>query len=213
MGVPLDKIELHHHSIDGKESELFMDWACTEAYCQAFADALGLKIYFSWKVGGFEAELLRDEVSTNAIAFEDNNKDIIVSGGTSNSVGTRLKFPAPVASLQTRWCSAYLKVDVGDRLIRKQLRFADGRNYLVIGGERAEESPARAKYEIYEKQFNHTIHMDGKSFIDTLADKGTVYDIEDGYFEIANSREYNESIIVSGWQYPSGAFGENCGAI
>lgn len=81
MGVPLNKIELHHHSIDGKEGGLFMDWACTEAYCQAFADALGLKIYFSWKVGGFEAELLRDEVSTNAIAFENENKEIILSGG------------------------------------------------------------------------------------------------------------------------------------
>lgn len=103
-----EKIELHHHSIDGRETELFMDWACTESYCQAFADTLGLKIYFSWKQGGFEAELLRDEVSTGAIAFENHNKEIIVSGGVSSSVGTRLKFPAPVASLKTRWCSAYL---------------------------------------------------------------------------------------------------------
>lgn len=178
------------------------------------------------------------------------------------------------------------------------MRFADGRNYLVISGERAEESPARAKYNVYEKhrvgnqdkanrritrnidhyrsvhgykenriwdmmkyysinphpayhvgfgrtscmtcvfgsanqwatireyapdrfqkvldyekQFNHTINMDGKSYIDILADKGTVYDVEDGYFEIANSREYNESIIVKNWTFPSGAFGENCGAI
>lgn len=297
-GIPLDKIELHHHCIDGKKGELFMDWACTESYCQAFADALGLKIYFSWKVGGFEAELLRDETSTNAIAFEDDNKQVNVSGGNSKSVGTRLKFPAPVASLQTRWCSAYLKVDVGDRMIRKQLRFADGRNYLVISGERAEESPARAKYATYERhrvgnqgqknrritrnidhyrsvhkfkekriwdmlkaysinphpayhvgfgrtscmtcifgspsqwatirkyapdrfkkvldyerKFNHTINMDGKSFIDILADKGNVYDVEDGYFNIANSVEYKEPIIVNNWQYPSGAFGENCGAI
>jgi len=68
-------------------------------------------------------------------------------------------------------------------------------------------------YLNYEKQFNHTINMDGKSFIDTLANRGTVYDIEDGYFEIANSKEYNEPIIVNNWQYPSGAFGENCGAI
>jgi len=297
-GVSPDKIELHHHSIDGREGELFMDWACTESYCKAFADALGLKIFFSWKQGGFEAELLRNEVSTNAISFEDENKNIITSGGTSTSIGTRLKFPAPVASLQTRWCSAYLKVDVGDRLLRKQLRFANGRSYLVITGERAEESVARSKYKTfeqhrvgnqnkqsrrltrnidhfrsvhtfkedrvwdmlksyginphpayhvgfgrtscmtcifgspsqwatireyapdrfkkvlnYEKQFNHTINMDGKSLISTLADNGKVYDVEDGYFEIANSKEYNEPIVINNWQYPSGAFGENCGAI
>lgn len=297
-GVKPEQIELHHHCVDGREGELFIDWACTEAYCQAFADALGIKIYFSWKLGGFEAELLRDEVATNAIAFEDKKKEIIVSGGTSSSVGTRLKFPAPVASLQTRWCSAYLKVDVGDRLLRKQLRFADGRSYLVITGERAQESAARAKYKSweqhrvgnqnksnrrvtrnidhyrsvhtfkedrvwdmlksygvnphpayhvgfgrtscmlcifgsanqwatireyapqrflkileYERSFNHTINMDGKSFIDTLADRGSLYEVEEGYFEIANAREYNEPIIVNNWQYPSGAFGENCGAI
>ncbi len=297
-GVKPEKIELHHHSIDGREGELFMDWACTEGYCQAFADALGIDIYFSWKEGGFEAELLREDTSTAPIVFENDNKVAIKSGGNSQHKGTRLKFPAPVASLQTRWCSAYLKVDVGDRLIRKQIRFANGRSYLVISGERAEESPARAKYNQfekhrvgnqdsknrrvtrnidhfrsvhqykeqriwdmmraysinphpayhvgfgrtscmtcifgspsqwatireyaperfqkildYEKQFNHTISMDGKSFIDALADKGSVYDVEDGYFEIANSREYKESIIVNNWQYPSGAFGENCGAI
>jgi len=297
-GVPLSKIELHHHCIDGKEGELFMDWACTESYCQAFADALGLPIYFSWKEGGFEAELLREETPTGAIIFENERKEIITSGGKSTSVGTRLKYPAPVASLQTRWCSAYLKVDVGDRLLRKQLRFADGRCYLVITGERAEESVARSKYKTfeqhrvgnqnkdsrrvtrnidhfrsvhiykesrvwdmlksyninphpayhvgfgrtscmtcifgspnqwatireyaperfqkvidYEKKFNHTINMDGKSFINILADKGMVYDVEDGYFEIANSKEYNEPIIVKNWSLPSGAFGENCGAI
>lgn len=297
-GVPLKKIELHHHSIDGREGELFMDWACTESYCQVFADALGLKLYFSWKEGGFEAELLRDESSTNAISFENEHKQIITSGGTSSSIGTRLMFPAPVASLQTRWCSAYLKVDVGDRILRKQLRFANGRSYLVITGERAEESVARAKYKTfeqhrvgnqnksnrrvtrnidhyrsvhsfkedrvwdmlksysinphpayhvgfgrtscmtcifgspgqwatireyapdrfkkvldYEKSFNHTINMNGKSFIDNLADKGRIYDVEEGYFEIANSRKYTEKIIINNWQYPSGAFGENCGAI
>ena len=297
-GVKPEKIELHHHSIDGREGELFMDWACTESFCSAFASALGLKLYFSWKQGGFEAELLRDETSTGAIAFEDENKEIIISGGNSSSTGTRLKYPAPVASLSTRWCSAYLKVDVGDRMIRKQLRFADGRSYLVITGERAQESPARAKYNVfeqhrvgnqnkasrrvtrnidhfrsvhhleeervwemmrsysinphpayhcgfgrtscmtcvfgspsqwatireyaperfqkvldYEKQFNHTISMDGKSFINNLADKGTLYEVEDGYFEIANSREYTQPIIVNNWEYPSGAFGENCGAI
>lgn len=296
-GVKPESIELHHHCIDGLNGEAFMDWACTESYCQAFADALGIRLYYSWKEGGFEAEILRDESPTGAIIVEGLNGEPIRSGG-KGAAGTRLKFPAPVADLKTRWCSAYLKVDVGDRVLRKNVRFMDGRNYLIISGERAEESAHRAKYKAferyragnqhvlnrriernldhyrnvhqykedrvwdmlkayginphpayhcgfgrtscmvcifgspsqwatirayaperfakvlaYEKHFGHTIHMDGKSFIDILADKGRIYEVEDGYFEIANSKTYTQPIIVNNWQYPSGAFGENCGAI
>lgn len=29
MGVEPSKIELHHHDIDGRESETFMDWECS----------------------------------------------------------------------------------------------------------------------------------------------------------------------------------------
>lgn len=297
-GVPTDKIELHHHSIDGREGELFMDWACTESYCKAFADALGLPIYYSWREGGFEAEMLRHDSRTAAISFEDPEGRIITSGGTAGKLGTRLKFPAPVASLRTRWCSASLKVDVGDRVLTKQVRFMDGRSYLVISGERAEESPARAKYKVfdrhrvgnqhlqrrrvtrnidhyrnvhghderrvwdmlraysinphpaygagfgrtscmscifgspnqwatikahapdrfakvldYERQFRHTISMDGESTIEILAKRGTPYSVEADAFNIANSREYTQPIITSSWDYPAGAFGENCGAI
>lgn len=296
-GVKPEEIELHHHCIDGRGGEAFMDWACTESYCQAFADALGIKIYYSWKEGGFEAEMLRDESSTGAIIVEDINGAPIRSGGKGPK-GTRLKFPAPIADLRVRYCSAYLKVDVGDRVLTKNVRFSDGRSYLILSGERAEESPTRAKYKSferyragnqhvgnrriernldhfrsvhqykedrvwdmlkayginphpayhcgfgrtscmtcifgspnqwatireyaperfakvleYEKRFGHTIHMDGKSFIDILADKGRIYTVEDGYFEIANAKEYVQPIIVTNWQYPSGAFGENCGAI
>lgn len=212
--------------------------------------------------------------------------------------GTRLKFPAPVADLRTRWCSAYLKVDVGHRVLTKNIRFADGRCYLVCTGERAEESTSRAKYKIfeqhragnqtsenrrvirnidhyrnvhtmleqeiwelikayginphpayhcgfgrtscmtcifgspsqwatireyapdrfykvleYEKLFKSTINMNGKSTIEILADKGFIYEVEDGYFDIANSKEYNQPIFLSDWYLPVGAFGENCGAI
>lgn len=81
-GVKPEKIELHHHSIDGKEGELFMDWACTESYCQAVADYLGIPLYFSWKEGGFEAEMLRENSKTAPIIIQDENFNEIKSGGT-----------------------------------------------------------------------------------------------------------------------------------
>lgn len=54
MGVPGDRIELHHHDVDGREGSSLMDWPVTRSYVQAFGDAFGLRVLFSWKVGGFE---------------------------------------------------------------------------------------------------------------------------------------------------------------
>jgi hypothetical protein len=51
-GVPREKIELWHHDIDGREGSRLMDWPVTPSYCRAFAEALGLSIFFSWKVPG-----------------------------------------------------------------------------------------------------------------------------------------------------------------
>lgn len=39
LGIPRDKIELHHHDIDG-HGPTFMDWDITPAYCRAFAGAM-----------------------------------------------------------------------------------------------------------------------------------------------------------------------------
>lgn len=158
-GVPPEKIELHHHLVDGKQDipdhmlpEHFMDWPITEAYCKAFAEAFGMEIYFSWREGGFEKEMLRNNDFTAPILFEDPDRNIITTKGSENPKfkNTRFLFPQQTASLSERWCSAYLKVDVGDRLIKKQVRFANGKKYLVLSGERAEESAARSKYKIFE---------------------------------------------------------------
>jgi 3'-phosphoadenosine 5'-phosphosulfate sulfotransferase (PAPS reductase)/FAD synthetase len=152
-GFKPEQIELHHHLVDGSPDEKhFMDWAITEDYCRAFAKAFGSEIYFSWKEGGFEREMLRDNDWTAPIVYEDENHNLITSPSlkTPKFKNTRLKFPQQSASLSERYCSSYLKVDVGDRLIRKQVRFANGKKYLVISGERAQESSARAKYKIFE---------------------------------------------------------------
>jgi hypothetical protein len=79
---------------------------------------------------------------------EDNIIECGLSGGRG-PLGTRLKFPQVSADLSVRWCSSYLKIDVCTASINNQARF-NGKRTLVISGERAEESPARAKYKTFE---------------------------------------------------------------
>jgi 3'-phosphoadenosine 5'-phosphosulfate sulfotransferase (PAPS reductase)/FAD synthetase len=55
-----------------------------------------------------------------------------------------------------RWCSPALKIDVLAAAIRNQSRFLDGRT-LVITGERAEESPSRARYAAFEPHRTSTL--------------------------------------------------------
>lgn len=147
LGIPKEKIELWHHLVDGSGS-VFMDWECTEDYCREFAKAFGIRIYFSWKEGGFEREMLRDN-SRTAPNFFETPEGLASSGGKTGNGGTRLKFPQVSPDLSVRWCSAYLKIDVGTAAVTNQSRFLNKRT-LILSGERAEESPARAKYKFFE---------------------------------------------------------------
>jgi 3'-phosphoadenosine 5'-phosphosulfate sulfotransferase (PAPS reductase)/FAD synthetase len=145
-GRSWDCVELWHHDVDGGET--FMDWPITSAYCQAVADALGLPLFFSYKVGGFLGEMNRDATPTQATRFQNRERDWIEVGGKGKP-GTRGLFPQVAADLKVRWCSAYLKIDVMDRAICGQSRFLNSRS-LVVTGERAEESSNRAKYKTFE---------------------------------------------------------------
>ncbi len=155
QGVPKEKIELWHHCIDGREGSTLMDWPVTEDYCQKFADAFDVPIYFSWKEGGFEREMNRENARTAPNHFEVPNSDdednVIEcsAGGVRGKPNTRKQFPQVSADLSVRWCSAYLKIDVCTMAINYQERF-HGKRTLVITGERAEESTARAKYNTFE---------------------------------------------------------------
>lgn len=146
------KLELWHHKVDGLTSDL-MDWPCTNAYCQAFAAAFGVPLYFTWKVGGFEGEMLRQESRTQPICFEAPQPDgsILVkqTGGARGQQSTRRAFPQISADLSVRWCSSYLKIDNARTALRNQERFNHSRT-LFISGERGEESPGRAKYARFE---------------------------------------------------------------
>lgn len=149
MGVKPEQIELHHHLVDGREGSKLMDWAVTEDYCRAFARHFGSPIYFSWKQQGFEGEMNRQNERTKPIVWETPGGATEQKGGTGGKLSTRRMFPQVTANLSQRWCSAYLKIDVGACVIRNSERFKNART-LVITGERAEESAARAKYEVLE---------------------------------------------------------------
>jgi 3'-phosphoadenosine 5'-phosphosulfate sulfotransferase (PAPS reductase)/FAD synthetase len=147
QGVPREKIELHHHDVDG-HGRNFMDWPITASYCRAIAQHFGVPIYFSWKEGGFEREMLRADCPTAPIKFETPEGTIVTCGGRGPN-GTRRLFPQTSANLSVRWCSAYLKIDVLAVVIRNSPRFEFTRT-LVLTGERAQESSARAKYATFE---------------------------------------------------------------
>jgi 3'-phosphoadenosine 5'-phosphosulfate sulfotransferase (PAPS reductase)/FAD synthetase len=146
-GVSPDRIELHHHDVDG-QGEPFMDWPSTPAYCRAVARHFGVPLYLSWREGGFLAEMLRDDAPTAPIRFELPDGEVGSVGGNGRT-GTRLRFPQVTANLSQRWCSAYLKIDIMAAMIRAQSRFL-GRRTLIVTGERAQESRARAGYATFE---------------------------------------------------------------
>lgn len=149
LGVAREKIELWHHLVDGREGSTLMDWPITEDYCRAAATAFELPLYFSWKVGGFEREMLRKNARTAPIRFEVPGGEVRQIGGTGGKLGTRLKFPQVSGNLRVRWCSSYLKIQVAEAALRNQKRFRNART-LFITGERGEESTNRAKYATFE---------------------------------------------------------------
>lgn len=152
LGVDPSKIELWHHCVDGytypvpgiDEERPLMDWVCTVGYVKAVGKALGIPVYLSWRQGGFEREMLRENQDTAPCFFETPN-GLMKAGGNSGKLGTRRKFPQTSADLKTRWCSSSLKIDVCAIALRNQSRL-EGIKTLFISGERAEESAARAKY-------------------------------------------------------------------
>ncbi|MEM6268321.1 MAG: phosphoadenosine phosphosulfate reductase family protein [Bacteroidota bacterium] len=142
------RVEFWHHLIDGREGSKLMDWPCSEDYARKCALAFGIPIFFSWKTGGFEGEMNRENSPTAPTKFETPEGHVVKVGGQGRP-GTRLQFPQVSANLQTRWCSSYLKIDVMAISIRNQYRFNNART-LVVTGERGEESSQRAGYDIFE---------------------------------------------------------------
>lgn len=150
LGIDMSRVELWHHDVDGNEGSELMDWRFMRSHNQKFAAAMGVPIYFSWLEGGFEQEMLKQDSYSRTHKIETPDGLITLARDTSRAKpGTRLRFPQISPSLQTRWCSSALKIDVGRRALNNQARF-DGQRVLFITGERREESSNRAKYNQLE---------------------------------------------------------------
>lgn len=142
IGVPKDKIHLHHHDVDGGGENLW-DWGGTTSYCEAFADALGLELFFSYRKGGIDQEMLRYRSGLQPVHYQSESGKEYKVLPSKQGDSTRGKFPAVAASLMTRWCSSCVKIDVLRRVIPAMYKEGD---FMVCTGERRQESANRAKY-------------------------------------------------------------------
>jgi 3'-phosphoadenosine 5'-phosphosulfate sulfotransferase (PAPS reductase)/FAD synthetase len=146
IGVPKDKIFIWHQAIDGnpETDPPFMDWPITDSYVRAVGEALGIKTEFQWRKGGFYTEMMRQKARTADVQYQYNDQ-VVTLPTTKGKYSTRRKFPAKAMNLRTRFCSSSLKIDVCRRVLNNHPDYKEGR-YLVITGERREESYIRAKY-------------------------------------------------------------------
>jgi 3'-phosphoadenosine 5'-phosphosulfate sulfotransferase (PAPS reductase)/FAD synthetase len=76
-------------------------------------------------------------------------------GGGEGGPGVRLQFPAAVANLRTRWCSAHLKIDVAQVAINNDPKY-DRATVLEITGERRQESENRSHYSTVDRHKSTT---------------------------------------------------------
>ncbi len=155
-GVDPQKIEWWHQSIDGNFQDRveFMDWPVTEAYVQSLGEVLGInKVVFQWRENGIYGELMRTNSLTNDVLYSDNGK-IVRLPTKQGKLSTRRKWPAQGADLRTRWCSAYLKIDVFRRVLNNHPSYSGTldkpKKILVVTGERWSESAARSRYKMTE---------------------------------------------------------------
>lgn len=154
MGVPPEKIELWHHEVDGGGEQMF-DWPCTTSYCQAYADAFGSPLLFSYIDGGIRSEMYKENEVSKDIYFQDRPYGKFKIAKAQGKPNTRRKFPAISGDLRVRWCSDIAKIRVSKRAINNSDRLKEG-NFLVLTGERRQESKNRANYEIFEQHSSKT---------------------------------------------------------
>src|SRR5581483_1966151 len=133
LGVNPDRIHLHHHEVDGKGANLF-DWPCTASYCEAFARAFNLKLFFSYRKGGIYRAIYRKSEPRQDIYFQlEPGGSFHVIESDQSAINTRLKFPAVSGSLVTRWCSSEVKIDVLKSIICRHPDYQD--KVIVLTGE------------------------------------------------------------------------------
>jgi len=145
MGVPREKMVLWHQRVDGGPNDPpFIDWPATEEYVVATAGALELDLEFQWRAGGYLKELLKENSLKGPVCYT-REKETWLLPTTKGKKLSRRRFPAKSNSLKTRWCTGVLKIDVFRRVLNNHPDYKEGK-FLVITGERRQESVARSKY-------------------------------------------------------------------
>lgn len=147
LGIPKEKIELWHQSVDGGGADYveFMDWPVTENYIDCVGQHFDIPVFYQWRAGGIHNELLRKDSLTGDVYYTTGNGEIIHLPTRTGKLNTRHKWPAMSADLRIRWCSPYVKIDVFRRTLNNHPKYKD-KKVLVVTGERREESSNRAKY-------------------------------------------------------------------
>jgi len=160
---PRKKMELWHHNVDGSEDQpVIWDWPCTESYCRAFAEHLGVPFLLQYRKGGIHREMWRTDQCSEAVHFQTWEDGQLVWRRQKRdeercSRNTRRRFPQVTANLATRWCTAYVKIMVAESAITNDERF-DYATYTMVSGERREESNNRSKYAGNEEHRTNTAH-------------------------------------------------------
>lgn len=152
LGADRSKMECWHHDVDAREEGFpqFMDWPFVTDFNRVIGASFGVPVYFSWLRGGFLGEMLKQDAIGQPHVIETPEGRVVCERDEKRATpSTRMRFPQVTASLQTRWCSSALKIDVGRRALTRQSRF-EGQRVLFVTGERRQESAARSGYNQLE---------------------------------------------------------------
>ena len=148
QGIVPGRIHLHHHDVDGGGPNIF-DWPCTLSYCQAFAKALDLPLYISFRAGGIAREIYRRNEPRQDVFFQKMpGADFFRIPANKDALNSREKFPAISSNLSLRWCSSTVKIDVLASVVCHHPDYQS--ELVVLTGERKEESKARSRYKYVE---------------------------------------------------------------
>lgn len=153
-GVPLDRIELWHMSIDGHEDDYidFFDWRVAPSYCEKIADHFKVPLLMAWRKNGLYQEMMRDQEWNQPVRYRWNGElyEIPISKQERYKI-SRMKFPQRASIRSGRYCSVKVKIDVARSILKHRPDLQDI-NVLVISGERAEESKTREGYSTFEPE-------------------------------------------------------------